>query len=87
MRTQSSIRTLLQALTSVHPVEISPPAGVFTTELRHYQKQSLAFMCEEERRTVANGMTRGGWLCDEVGMVRTVCIVMAYLVRLSNVFL
>lgn len=66
-----SLRALLQAITAVHPVEISPPAGIFTTNLRHYQKQSLAFMREEERRNVANGKIRGGWLCDELGMVST----------------
>ena len=48
----------------VHPVEMSPPAASgFTTVLRHYQKQSLAFMVDAER---THG--RGGWLADEVGM-------------------
>ena len=56
-------------MTTVHPVEMSPPAGVFVTELRHYQKQSLAFMLEEERSNVKTGKIRGGWLCDELGMV------------------
>ena len=66
-----SLRALLEAVTSVHPVEISPPSGVFTTELRHYQKQSVAFMLEQERRQVGAGKIRGGFLCDELGMVRT----------------
>jgi len=64
-----SLRALLQTITTVHPVELSPPTGVFTTELRHYQKQSYAFMLEEERRIVAEKVVLGGWLCDEVGMV------------------
>lgn len=65
-----SVRNLLQRLTIVHPVEMQPPVGsVFVTPLRHYQKQSLAFMVDCER--TAN---RGGWLCDEVGMGKTAVI-------------
>ena len=65
-----SVRKLLQMVTTVHPVEISPPAGSgFTTALRHYQKQSLAFMVDVERAsTEDNQKMRGGWLADEVGM-------------------
>ena len=65
-----SVRKLLQMVTTVHPVEISPPAGSgFTTDLRHYQKQSLAFMVDVERAsTEDNQKMRGGWLADEVGM-------------------
>lgn len=65
-----SVRNLLQRLTIVHPVEMQPPVGsVFVTPLRHYQKQSLAFMVDAER--TAN---RGGWLCDEVGMGKTAVV-------------
>ena len=65
-----SVRNLLQRLTIVHPVEMQPPVGsVFVTPLRHYQKQSLAFMVDCER--TAN---RGGWLCDEVGMGKTAVV-------------
>lgn len=57
-----SIRRLLERVTTVHPVEIQPPVGSgFVTNLRHYQKQSLAFMVETERTH-----SRGGWLSDEV---------------------
>jgi len=65
-----SVRKLLQKLTAVHPVEISPPSGSgFTTDLRHYQKQSLAFMVDVERTSATdNEKMRGGWLADEVGM-------------------
>jgi hypothetical protein len=49
---------------------MQPPVGsVFVTPLRHYQKQSLAFMVDCER--TAN---RGGWLCDEVGMGKTAVV-------------
>ena len=59
-----SVRKLLQEVTSVHPVEIQPPVGSgFVTPLRHYQKQSLAFMVDTEKNHL-----RGGWLADEVGM-------------------
>ena len=65
-----SVRKLLQKLTAVHPVEISPPSGSgFTTDLRHYQKQSLAFLVDVERTSATdNQKMRGGWLADEVGM-------------------
>ena len=57
-----SIRRLLERVTTVHPVEMQPPVGRgFSTSLRHYQKQSLAFMVETERTH-----NRGGWLSDEV---------------------
>lgn len=78
-----SLRALLQAITTVHPVEISPPAGVFTTNLRHYQKQSVAFMREEERRRREAHEIRGGWLCDELGMVS---IGTLHNLRVSNMY-
>jgi len=57
-----SISKLLSEITTVHPVEMQPPSGRgFSTSLRHYQKQSLAFMVETERTH-----NRGGWLSDEV---------------------
>jgi len=70
-----SVRKLLEKVTTVHPVEISPPAGSgFTTALRHYQKQSLAFMVDVERASAAdNEKMPGGWLADEVGMGK-VCL-------------
>lgn len=49
---QYSITALLEKLTSVHPIEVTPPANSgFVTNLRHYQKQSLAFMLDTERST------------------------------------
>ena len=70
-----SVRKLLEQMTTVHPVEMQPPiCSGFVTPLRHYQKQSLAFMVDTERTR-----SRGGWLCDEVGMgkVRCVCFLLA----------
>jgi len=69
------VRKLLEQMTTVHPVEMQPPVGSgFVTPLRHYQKQSLAFMVDTERTA-----SRGGWLCDEVGMgkVRLVFFLLA----------
>lgn len=66
-----SLPALLQAITSVHPVEAVPPPTVFTTNLRHYQTQSLAFMLQVERNSDVSSVntTRGGWFADELGMV------------------
>ena len=65
-----SVRNLLGQVTAVHPVEMQPPAGRgFVTPLRHYQKQSLAFMVETERNH-----RRGGFLADEVGMGKSAVV-------------
>ena len=49
---------------------MQPPAGRgFVTPLRHYQKQSLAFMVETERNH-----RRGGFLADEVGMGKSAVV-------------
>ena len=79
-----SVRTLLQKLTTVHPVEISPPAeSGFTTDLRHYQKQSLAFMVDIEKASATdNEKMRGGWLADEVGMGKVSPIFFLFLIFL-----
>ena len=69
-------------MTRVYPEEAQAPAG-FTTglTLRPYQRQSLAFMLNVERRTGGElptlGLqgTRGGWLCDEVGMGKTAVVI------------
>ena len=73
---QFSVRSLLQAITTVHPVEVSPPPDVFKTNLRHYQRQSLAFMLEKERDGAAQNTnkSRGGWLADEVGMGKSAVV-------------
>ena len=64
------MRKLLEKVSTVHPVEMSPPAGgVFVTSLRHYQKQSLAVMVDTEKTSNC-----GGWLCDEVGMGKSAVV-------------
>ena len=76
-----SIQTLLNAVTRVYPREQAPPAP-FRTPLRHYQKQSLAFMVDVEQQQLSgdnswkmHGVdTRGGWLCSEVGMGTFICL-------------
>jgi hypothetical protein len=82
---------LMRRVQQVWPVETPEPAGLLPScRLRPYQKQSLAFMLELERapssavtvgragagESCAGVEVRGGWLCDEVGMGKTiVCIV------------
>lgn len=82
---------LMRQVQQVWPVETPEPAGLLPScRLRPYQKQSLAFMLELERapssavtvgragagESCAGVEVRGGWLCDEVGMGKTiVCIV------------
>ena len=68
----------LKAIEQVYPIEEPEPAGLVPTmKLRPYQKQSLAFMLKLERSTslstrgynpITELHTRGGWLCDEMGM-------------------
>ena len=65
-----SVSKLLKEITVVHPVEVQPPVGSgFVTPLRHYQKQSLAFMVDTEKKS-----NRGGWLADEVGMGKSAIV-------------
>ena len=81
-RAVTTSRAILEAVTRVYPEEAQAPAG-FTTgiTLRPYQRQSLAFMLNVERRTGGElptlGLqgTRGGWLCDEVGMGKTAVVI------------
>ena len=40
---------LMRQLEQVYPVEVPTPAGLVDVELRHYQRQSLAFMLDRER--------------------------------------
>ena len=74
-------KDLLRRVQQVWPVEASAPAGLAKgVVLRPYQKQSLAFMLGNERAlspadTVGAGDVRGGWLADEVGMGKTVCVI------------
>ena len=67
---------LLEAVTQVFPREEAEPAGLARgIQLRPYQRQSLAFMCDVERSLdtslLGSSNQRGGWLCDEVGMGKT----------------
>jgi SNF2 family DNA or RNA helicase len=77
-------KTLLDAVTRIYPSERTPPASsAFVTPLRHYQKQSLAFMIDTEESQVEwmnrllhdDFATRGGWLCSDVGMGKTAVVV------------
>jgi superfamily II DNA or RNA helicase len=66
---QASIKSLLQKVTNNYSQEAEPPRSKFTTTLRSYQKQSLAFMKNLEER----GM-RGGWLSSDVGMGKSAIV-------------
>ena len=74
----ASVKSLLDAVTRVYPSERSPPPP-FLTALRHYQKQSLAFMMDVEESGTSWKMneidTRGGWICSEVGMGKTAVVI------------
>jgi SNF2 family DNA or RNA helicase len=78
---RTSVQALLNAVTRVYPKEQAPPPP-FCTTLRHYQKQSLAFMVDVEQSTDRNcarrmndADTRGGWLCSEVGMGKSAVVI------------
>jgi len=78
------VSKVLKEITVVHPVEIQPPVSSgFVTPLRHYQKQSLAFMVDTEKQHL-----RGGWLADEVGMGKVSnCIFALYVLNsISNLY-
>lgn len=100
---------LLKSIQQVYPDEAEKPAGLVVSALRHYQKQSIAFMLSNEKAATAagqaadprigthqrlpkltyegykghiqklmmkdSGQIRGGWLCDEVGMGKTMCCI------------
>ena len=71
---------LLEKAQQVYPRETPEPEGLLAgTQLRPYQKQSIAFMLDVERSTEHKGAAmvyhkgvgqpssvRGGWLADEV---------------------
>ena len=73
-----SVSAWLDQATYIYPQELTPPPTV-VTNLRHYQKQSLAFMVNVERSDDASlqgrGKTRGGWLASEVGMGKTAVVI------------
>lgn len=99
---------LLKSVQQVYPEEAEKPAGLVVSALRHYQKQSVAFMLANEKAATVVGQAadgrigttaerfpklsyagdrqekintadgneiRGGWLCDEVGMGKTMCCI------------
>ena len=86
--TSISCTELLKQVQQVWPVE-EPTPVLLKAQLRPYQRQSLAFMLELERApagasTVGSVSTgsfppkrevRGGWLCDEVGMGKTMACI------------
>lgn len=84
-----SVAELLKSVTAVYPSEVTPPPIVKTT-LKHYQKQSLAFMQDVEKNIDASTVGRidvhphvgtghynivGGWLSSEVGMGKTLTVI------------
>eukprot|EP00529_Nitzschia_sp_RCC80_P017439 CAMPEP_0113448776 /NCGR_PEP_ID=MMETSP0014_2-20120614/4944_1 /TAXON_ID=2857 /ORGANISM="Nitzschia sp." /LENGTH=835 /DNA_ID=CAMNT_0000340005 /DNA_START=16 /DNA_END=2523 /DNA_ORIENTATION=- /assembly_acc=CAM_ASM_000159 len=90
-RKDAPVKSALDAVTRVYPSERSPPAP-FVTPLRHYQKQSLAFMMDAEasgRAWTSDShphvgiKARGGWLCSEVGMGKT-AVVLALVASLPS---
>ena len=65
---------LLKEIEQVYPVESPDPPGLAQgVVLRPYQRQSLAFMLDIERRIFEkdDAVGCGGWLCDEMGMGKT----------------
>jgi SNF2-related domain len=84
---QYSVQELLRAVTNVYPSEVSPPSSVVLTTLKHYQKQSLAFMQDVERSKDSSILGQqlfkkkhlyfclGGWLASEVGMGKTLVVI------------
>ena len=70
-RPQYSVKQLLNAVTRVYPAETCPPADLFRTQLKHYQKQSLAFMHDVEQ----NYTIKSGWIASEVGMGKTAVVI------------
>jgi hypothetical protein len=103
-----SCEALLKAVERVYPEEAACPAGLHVPSLRHYQKQTLAFMLANERAPASSSTVgsvkgtwrmlynsgsgwgsferrptsttvkmpiRGGWVCDEVGMGKTMCCI------------
>jgi hypothetical protein len=85
-----STQDLLDRVTVVYPSEINPPA-IVRTILKHYQKQSLAFMKDVEslEDVEVRGFQRsdrfgpggveynsvGGWLASEVGMGKSLVVI------------
>lgn len=76
----ATFEEVLQAVQQVYPVEAATPSGLVpSVRLKPYQAQSLGFMLDVERSNdpelagtdSAGRAVRGGWLCDEVGMGKT----------------
>ncbi len=72
-RRQPTVKELLDAVTRIYPTEIAPQSPPFATELKHYQKQSLAFMMDVEH----NYSIKSGWICSDVGMGKSAIVIAA----------
>ena len=66
-----TVKQLLEAVTLIYPSEITPPSPPFLTKLKHYQKQSLAFMMDVEH----NYQVKSGWVCSDVGMGKSATVI------------
>jgi SNF2-related domain len=66
-----TVDSMMQAATRVYPQEVTPPSALIPTTLKHYQKQSLAFMLHVENTY----RIKSGYLCSEVGMGKTAMMI------------
>ncbi|KAK3237290.1 hypothetical protein CYMTET_52620 [Cymbomonas tetramitiformis] len=64
--------SFLELVPQVWPEEAPAPAQLTVERLRPYQKQSLAFALAREQAADSKGCGAGGWICDEVGMGKTI---------------
>jgi len=71
-RPKATVKQLLEAVTRIYPSEVAP-SPPFVTQLKHYQKQSLAFMMDVEQ----NYQVKSGWICSDVGMGKSAIVIAA----------
>jgi hypothetical protein len=67
-----TVKQLLDAVTRIYPSEVATPLP-FATTLKHYQKQSLAFMMDVEN----NYDMSSSWICSDVGMGKSAVAIAA----------